>query len=293
MLQFQTNIKSSLNVAVDYFTDGQPTLKNVPKISLPAKIWHTLRYRLAAKGLHLTNNERRLSKFENIHNGQRAFVLGNGPSLNKCDLSYLKQEITFGVNSIYLNYDNMGFYPTYYVVEDVFVAEDRKKEINQFNKSVKFFGNYLKYCLDDTGRTIWLNVIVRYDDYKNFPNFSTNAARLIWVGGTVTYICLQLAYYMGFHEIFLIGFDHTYSIPENAIISGTKIVSTSDDVNHFCAEYFGKGYRWHLPEVQRMEKAYIKAKQYFEKDNRKIYNATAGGQLEVFERVDYQSLFND
>ena len=46
----------------------------------------------------------------------------------------------------------------------------------------------------------------------------------------------------------------------DAKISGTEIVSTSDDPNHFDPEYFGKGYRWHDPMVERMEVAYNRAK---------------------------------
>ena len=37
--------------------------------------------------------------------------------------------------------------------------------------------------------------------------------------------------------------------------------------------------------VERMEMAYIKAKEFYEKDNRSIFNATVGGNLEIFQRV--------
>lgn len=154
----------------------------------------------------------------------------------------------------------MNFHPTYYVVEDVFVAEDRAREINQYKGPIKFFGNYLRYCLADSEDVNWINVRFRYDDYLNFPHFSKNAARMIWTGGTVSYICLQLAYYMGFSEVYLVGFDHSYNIPDEAIVNGTEIVSTGEDPNHFNVEYFGKGYRWHDPMIERMEKAYKRAK---------------------------------
>ena len=113
------------------------------------------------------------------------------------------------------------------------------------------------------------------------------------MGGTVTYLCMQLAYYMGFSEVYLIGLDHSYVIPKDAILSNnnTEILFTSDDPNHFNKDYFGEGKRWKDPQVDRMERAYRKAKVYFKRDFRKIYNATPGGKLEVFERVDYNSLF--
>lgn len=254
----------------------------------------TFRYKMAGLGLPMTRNEKRLKTFRNFHYGKRAFILGNGPSLNKCDLSLLKDEITFGVNNIYLNSAKTGFHPTYYLVEDVLLAEDRSLQINSYHGAkVKFFGNYLKYCIKDAPDIVWLNIRTDYRDYKSFPHFSKNAARGLWVGGTVSYISLQLAYYMGFDEIYLIGFDHAYQIPKDVIFQRDveAIVSTSDDPNHFTPDYFGKGYRWHDPQVERMEKAYRKANKNFKADGRKVYNATVGGHLEVFPRVDYQSLF--
>ncbi|MFC1481899.1 6-hydroxymethylpterin diphosphokinase MptE-like protein [Candidatus Neomarinimicrobiota bacterium] len=246
---------------------------------------------LAGLGLPQTPNEERLLSLKDKHQGQRCFILGNGPSLNDIDLTLLKDEITFGVNAIYTNFEKMGFYPTYYVVEDKFVAEDRANEINAYRDSIKLFGNYLRYCLEPDEQTILLNVIFNFKNYRNFPHFSTNMARRLWVGGTVSYLCMQIAYYMGFETVYLIGFDHSYKVPDSAIVKGSNILSTDDDVNHFNAAYFGKGKRWHDPMLFRMEKAYLKARRYFEEDGRKIVNATAGGKLEIFERCDYKSLF--
>ena len=252
-----------------------------------------LLYELGALNLYTNNDLRKLRSFSNKHLGQRCFVIGNGPSLNLLDLTKLKNEFTFGVNAIYLNYDKMGFYPTYYVVEDTFVAEDRAEEINNYKESIKFFGHYLKYCLRPDENSIVLNVIKNYKPYRNFPHFSTNSLRKIYVGGSVTYLSLQLAYFMGFSEVYMIGFDHNYEIPKDAILTNNNvsIMSTSDDPNHFHPDYFGKGKRWHDPKVDRMEKGFLKAKKYFEMDDRKIYNATFGGHLEVFQRKDYSSLF--
>jgi hypothetical protein len=254
------------------------------------RVFETLRYRFAGYGIPLTKNEKKLSHLRNLHTGSRAFILGNGPSLNLCNLRPLANEITFGVNAIYLNIEKMGFHPTYYVVEDIFVAEDRAKEINSYRGPIKFFGNYLNYCIQNQPNTLWLNVRMNYNNYQNFPLFSLDARRMVWVGGTVTYICLQLAYYMGISQVYLVGFDHSYSIPEDAEINGTKITSRSNDPNHFDKSYFGKDFRWHDPQLDRMEKAYRKSKIQFELDGRKIYNSTIGGNLEIFDRIDYRKL---
>jgi hypothetical protein len=254
----------------------------------------TKRYMLASAGITITQNEKKLVGLHNLHYGQRAFILGNGPSLNKCNLFKLRNELTFGVNNIFLNYGKMGFHPTYYIVEDNLIAEDRSDQINNYHgPEIKFFGNYLHYCIDDSPDVVWLNVRVNYKNYNGFPHFSKNAARMIWVGGTVSYICMQLAFYMGFKEVYLIGFDHTYKVPADAIVNEQKkeITSRSSDPNHFDPNYFGKGYRWHDPMIERMEMAYRRANIIFQTDQRQIYNATIGGHLNVFPRVNYDDLF--
>jgi hypothetical protein len=255
----------------------------------------TKRYKLAGAGISITKNEKRLVGLHNLHYGQRVFILGNGPSLNQCDLSHLKNEFTFGVNNIFLNYGKMRFHPTYYIVEDILVAEDRADQINNYHgPEIKFFGNYLHYCIEDAPDVVWLNVRVNYKNYIGFPYFSKNSARMVWAGGTVSYICMQLAFYMGFKDVYLLGFDHSYKIPSDAIVNGQKkeITSESGDPNHFDPTYFGKGFRWHDPQLERMESAYRRARECFEAEGRRILNASIGGQLEIFQRVNYRELFS-
>lgn len=272
------------------FLDYHTSTGGKNRHSIFKKIRISWRYRLAALGIFLTENERKLAKLRNSHQGERCFIIGNGPSLNSLDLTKLKTEYTFGVNAIYLNREKMGFTPTYHVVEDTFVAEDRSNEISNYDGSIKFVGNHLDYCLKNPETFVWLNVMFDYSEYKNFPKFSKDALRKVWVGGSVTYLCMQLAYYMGFEEVYLVGFDHSYTIPPDAKVSGKDIESVSDDVNHFVGSYFGPGKRWHDPALERMELAYRKARTAFESEGRVIRNATSGGRLEVFERISFTDL---
>lgn len=240
----------------------------------------------------LTANEKALKNYHNKYNGERCFIIGNGPSLNKMNLKLLKDEYTFGVNAIYTNYKNMGFYPTFWAIEDILVAEDRSNEINEYKGSTKFYGAYLNKYLKKDKKTIYINFL-HQSNYIDSPKFSTNASHKIYWGGTVSYLCIQLAYYMGFKDVILVGFDHNYKVPDTTIISnhGKVFTSQGPDPNHFHPDYFGAGKRWHDPKVDRMEKGYVQAKQYFERANKRILNATIGGNLEVFDRVDYSSLF--
>ena len=229
---------------------------------------------------------RALRRLHNVHAGRRCFIVGNGPSLNQLDLSLLADEITFCVNSFYLMYDRVGWRPTYYVVEDTFVAEDNAKVLNAMDDTCKLFGRHLSYCLD--GRTATFYNEIR-GCYPGYPRFSDRADREIFEGGTVTYINIQLAAWMGFDPIVLIGMDMNYKVPD--YMENQEITSREADVNHFHPDYFGPGKRWHDPQVERMRNSIGHAGRHLQARKVQLLNATAGGRLEELPRVDYRTLF--
>ena len=59
-----------------------------------------------------------------------------------------------------------------------------------------------------------------------------------------------------------------------------------DDVNHFDPEYF-KGKQWHLADLEGSELAYLNTKFLFERNNRKIFDATLDGKLQVFDKIPF------
>src|SRR5271157_2832817 len=83
-------------------TDNSTSKDNLSSLDIFKR---TARYKLAGIGIPVSANEKTLLSLYNLHLGERAFIIGNGPSLNKCDLSLLKNETTFAVNNIYLNYE--------------------------------------------------------------------------------------------------------------------------------------------------------------------------------------------
>ena len=123
------------------------------------------------------------------------------------------------------------------------------------------------------------------------PQFSKDMSKRLYCGQSVTIVNLQIAYYLGFTEVYLIGMDFSYDQRPDDVKIGNKIISGGDDLNHFHKEYFGKGKIWHDPKLHNVLKSYKSAKVNFEKDGRNIYNATYGGKLEIFDRVNYNSLF--
>jgi hypothetical protein len=110
----------------------------------------------------------------------------------------------------------------------------------------------------------------------------------LWEGATVTYVAMQMAYFMGFEEVILIGVDHNFK--ETGRPNQT-VVSQGADRSHFDARYFGKDFRWQLPDLETSEFAYILAREAYAAAGRRILDATVGGKLDVFPKTTYESLF--
>ena len=120
------------------------------------------------------------------------------------------------------------------------------------------------------------------------PKFAQDVRRRVWEGATVTYVAMQLAFYMGFEQVILIGVDHSFTSKGEP---NTTVVSQGDDPDHFDTKYFGKGFRWQLPDLDTSEQAYHLARYSYDKAGRQILDATIGGKLTVFPKVDYNTLF--
>jgi hypothetical protein len=263
--------------------------KHVPprlwtRITAPYWWWYNrARHQVAAIGSRQRRaSVLRLREMRGRHEGERCFILGNGPSLRKTDLSLLRRETTFGMNRIYLLFDELGYSTTYYVAINTLVIEQSAREIKRLSMPKFITWRGRKWMADDPG-TIFLDT-----DYTPPATFSTDAAGRIFEGSTVTYVALQLAFHLGFEEAILVGVDHHFSTAGPANVT---VVSQGDDLDHFSSSYFGKGYRWQLPDLAASERAFRLALEGYRAAGRKVLDATIGGKLQVFPKVDYDSLF--
>ena len=233
-----------------------------------------------------------LKNFKNRHTGQRCFIVANGPSLRAEDLDLLdsKKEITFGMNRIYKFFEQTKWRPTYYVCEDELIIQSQQKEINDLQAEEKFIPIELKY-FHGIGVNGAKYFHINYDEKKRFPySFSTDIAQQIDCRGTVTFTCMQIAAYMGFTEIYLIGVDHNY---QNTIDINGNLVHDETVKDYFCDSYDTDIKDIAVHDMGNNTRAYLDALAYSKRSNRiRIYNATRGGKLEVFERVDFDSLFS-
>lgn len=271
-------------------------MKQSIKAIIPQPLWHFARNtydsirripELPSAYFHPWRREsiKRLAALKDIHKGKRAFIIGNGPSLKQTDLHKLKDEITFGMNRIYLAFSDLGFATTYLCVTNdlvikQFVEDFLVLQIPQFIawRSHRHYNPQLPLTRLPT---------FVYTSYTG-PRFTTDVRRRVWEGATVTNLALQLAFHMGIEQAILIGVDHNFTSKGDA---NKTVVSEGDDPNHFMPNYFGKGIKWQLPDLDTSEIGYVLAREAYAKAGRQVVDATIGGKLTVFPKVDYNSLF--
>ena len=247
----------------------------------PRYPWLQRHYGEYRDGLERRYHARRLEPFANRHQGQRCFIIGNGPSLNRMDLRPLANEFTFGLNRIYLLFDEIGFVTTYYVSVNRLVIGQCASEIQNL-PTTKFICWRARRWVHAGPKLFFIRSIAE-------PCFMPDIRRGVWQGATVTYVAMQIAYYMGFDQVILIGVDH------NFVTKGTPrttIISAGDDPNHFSPDYFGKGFRWQLPDLETSELAYRLAKWQYQSSGREILDATVDGKLDVFPKMSFESCFD-
>lgn len=237
-----------------------------------------LRY-LCAK-LNVCSNKRfkRITKFRNIHKGQRCFIVATGPSLTFEHLALLQNEYCFGLNSIVKVLGDTGWRPTYYGIQDSNVYEKLEDDIIKSDLNTIFVGHRLQ------NRFASAKSFIPFFHFSCFhgrhgeivpltSGFSKNIEQIVYDGYSISYSMLQLAVYMGFKEIYLLGTDCSYDV---------------NGKQHFVESGFFDKQASSVGE--RMIYAYTHAKRYADKNGIKIYNATRGGMLEVFERVDLENV---
>ena len=221
-----------------------------------------------------------LGQFHNLHQGESCVIVCNGPSLNRMDLRFLRQHTVIGLNKIHLGLEQFGFEPTYLVAVNPKVVEQAREAIAAL-PAIRFIGARAAGHLEEGPRTFHVPIL------SPPVTFSTDICKGLREGGTVTHAALQIAYYMGFSKVVIIGMDHRFTYhgaPHEAH------VMEGPDPNHFSPEYF-RGQVWDNPDLARSEASYKVAREVYEAAGRQIVDATLDGACPVFEKADYRTVF--
>jgi hypothetical protein len=204
-------------------------------------------------------------------------IIGNGPSLRETPLDDFKQVKAIGMNKINLLFPQVAWRPSLIVCANNLVAK----------QNAEYYGNaeIPVFC---SWKNRWFLPAQARRNVKfflNLPNrdFSTDLTMGLGSAGTVTYTALQFAHYMGADPVVIFGVDHnfTYEGKPNEIRTVKE-----EDKNHFVPNYFAKGQKWGVPNLEVSEEGYRNARKVFEAAGRRVVDATIGGKLRVFDRVD-------
>ena len=215
---------------------------------------------------------RHLASYENAYRGKKAVILCNGPSLNDVDLEALDGVSTFGLNKVNLLYGRVSFRPSFLVAvndlvlsqnADFYQSTDTPLFVDGFNarRHLRYRENQIHLCCYENG-------------------FSRAPEKYVSQGGTVTFVALQLAFFMGFQEVALVGCDHYFieiGAPHSLLHGGET------DPNHFDASYFA-GQNWQAPDLQMSERSYAQALKAFQSHGRLLVNASTETKLSVLPR---------
>ena len=213
---------------------------------------------------------KRGNQFKGLHSGETCIVMGNGPSLSKVPKEFLDKHITFGSNKIY----DFPYRPDYYCIIDEVMLGNCLPKLQEGWKPKK---------------QMFVRAEARIEDnYPVYPvvlsGFSKDIRNLVIMGGTVTYAMLQIAAYMGFKKIYLVGVDHYY--PKSMTGKPEIFVAEGEDPDHFVCEggepYFKPGERYARPQDTTL--AYAAAKEFFDEFGIECINLTEGTKLDVFKK---------
>lgn len=221
-----------------------------------------------------------LKKYKNMFKGKRCFIVCTGPSLSYDDLNLIKNEYSFSMNSIIKILNNTDWKPTFYGIQDYDVFEKLKDDIQLYDNRFFFVSGetYKKYHSILEHKSVDTFKLFYHGTKRNLKNpkikFSSDITKGLYNGYTITYSLMQIAIYMGFNEIYLLGCDSNYDPDPNKryFVSHGHI-----DPNAPIS-------------VQFQMKAYSVAKKYADQHGIKIFNATRGGKLEIFDRVNLNEI---
>jgi glycosyltransferase involved in cell wall biosynthesis len=238
-----------------------------------------------------------IKKLKNSHTGERCFIIATGPSLTVSDVELLQNEITFGVNGIVRIYSETSWRPTYYTCIDEYEFPKIQNRRKSGNEAASFFNDLctkrafltdrllkIKHENVDTDKIQYIPLSI-LDHYINpeseIKRYSSNLFHGIYNARTVVNACINIAQYMGFKDIYLIGVDCDFSNVKtyfDGTINRYQKINNKDETLTFDSAM--RGYMFEKGMIENYE--YIKKET--EKRGVKVYNCTRGGKLEVFER---------
>jgi hypothetical protein len=236
------------------------------------------------------------------HQGQRrCFVIGNGPSLKEMDLRPLGAETTIAMNSFYKHQDAAAVDLKYLCIGDESFMIDEPRSIawhrtldQHHPKAVLLVHEKAqplsqRHQLHGTQEVFYFRPTLPVHQARHV---NLDLSRRLNVGSTSgTLLGIPLALYLGFREIVLLGFDANW-------LEGLDRSYHFYDTHEYFPEFDsvatdgrGHDYEFELRSVLREFESHRLLRDAAASRGVSIVNATRGGLLDVYPRVDFAACF--
>ena len=213
--------------------------------------------------------------------GKRCFIIGGAPSINEMDLTPLNDEYCIAVNRGFLLRDKGLKQVEFYGVSDAGGYKDFGRHIpNDFAKHYCIIGNIpwdrndikpsVFSMYSESSKEKWMS--------KGFMQF--DITKPLAHSYTVVLNMLQIAVYAGFKEIYFIGIDNNFFLPNMHFYKDSeKEISAIR--------------RWNVDPTTNNNDAFGRAHSILKEKNVRIFNAGYGGNLTSIPRASYIDLMNN
>lgn len=241
---------------------------------------------------------KKIEKFRNLHKGERCFLIGNGPSLVSEDLDLIANEYSMAANKIFQAFSKTIWRPTYYFCDDAVLCRElfgTKNAIKKVLRECEAGFSSTKHSLYRYRNEKDINNLYYYESRNTIdgkeniiPEFSLDCRKCVYTSYTIVYAMYQMALYMGFEKIYLLGMDFSFTREVNR--NGEIIVHKDIKRNHsnLIDEIDIK--KENSPRKYIVLEGHKVAKNIAEKQGVKIFNATRKTELDVFEKVSLRQI---
>ena len=217
------------------------------------------------------------TQFHDKHNGETGIIIANGPSLRDVPIEFLMSVPSFGCNFVHRRAD--GFAPTYYANTGMNHLDTLEKRqaiypaMDSPHCEAAFINRLVAHLFPF--ENIYGILSGRAYGLHNSRKFSLDPLHIIGIGGSMLFGLFQIAYYMGFDRLYVVGLDHDYS--------GDKHFYDESDVPYI-EEVPGPHYQHDNKTWQAAcDGVFTQCRIAFEMDNREIINMTPGSKCDVFK----------
>jgi hypothetical protein len=259
-----------------------------------------LRSAAASERAHLANFAVNAT-LRDRHKGARCFILCTGPSVKAQDLRRLAGELVISVSNAYLHPDYNLVRPTYHCVPQITYGKLTPERAAAWLADMDKHIGGAEIVLSGEERTLVASHGIFRDRRVHYLHLEGDAwgsdadalpdlTGRLPIPQSVPIMASMLALYMGCTDIYLLGTDHDHFLTgsythfyDRSLVTGTDI-SVGGDGRITTSRYED------FHALGRLWRQYRRLGECARRHGVTIRNATAGGALDEFERVDYNTL---